>query len=208
MEQDIFANDITLSIETRYKVRLPTRVLGWKRNAFIMTDVVYEQGHPANLKPKDTCTIRFLKNGVAYGFEAEVLSILFFPFPLMFFAYPSDVACVKLRVAPRYKTDLPATLLDAAGAVIAQDAVVLDISEGGCRVQVPLKEGREFLPDAAYTLRIKIMDKEISSSSGIRSMDKRPEANILGMDFPSLTQQNKDTLALFLDFLKKHANAL
>jgi len=171
-----------------------------------MTDVIYEQGRPADLNAKDTCTIRFLKEGVAYGFEAEVVTIQFFPFPLMFFSYPSNIACVKLRVAPRYKTDLPATLCDAAGKVIENDAVVLDISEGGCRVQVPLKEGLEFLPDAAYTVRIKVMDKEISSSSGIKNIEKRTDSNVFGMDFSAMTQQNKDTLALFLEFLKKHVS--
>ena len=202
---EIFDINLALSLEAYYKTHLATRVLGWQKDVFLMTHAIYVNGQPAKLTNGDHCKIRFLKDGIAYGFESEIISILFFPFPLMFLKYPTTVETLQLRVSPRCKVDLPATFTDAAGNVIASDAVLLDLSEGGCGLKVPMRQGLALSPDSAYKIMFQIIDKELTISLGLRKIDKKGDyAFFLGMEFLDMPPQDKETLALILEFLRKH----
>lgn len=203
MEKEIFEVGLTLSFEAYYKTHLATQVVGWEKNAFLLTKGIYVQGQPAKLKNNDPCKIRFLKDGVAYGFESAVISVQFFPFSLMFIKYPEKLETVKIRVAPRFKVDLPTKLMDNAKTLMA-DALILDISEGGCGLRVPVEEGKELSPEGTYAITFSVMDKEISLGCGVRKLDKGTETWFLGVEFTNITPQNKEALTLFLDFLKKH----
>lgn len=203
MENDLFAVGLTLSIETHYKTHLATTVLGWEKDAFVLARAIYVQGQPAKLQTNDLCKIRFLKDGVAYGCETEIITIQFFPFPLMFLKYPVKIECLKLRVAPRFKADLPAKLSDEKGAMRAE-AIMLDISEGGCGVKVPALKDVELTPEQSYSITFKLMDKEVCIPCAVRKLDKGAEFTFLGLEFTAIPQPQKETLTLFLDFLKKH----
>jgi len=203
MENDIFAVGLTVSIEAHYKTHLATTVLGWEKDVFVLTKAIYVQGQPAKLQSNNVCKIRFLKDGVAYGCETEIITIQFFPFPMMFLKYPAKLECLKLRVAPRFKADLPVTLTDEKGTMHAE-AVMLDISEGGCGVKVPAQTGVDLTPEQSYTITFKLLDKEVGITCTVRKLDKGAEFTFLGLEFTNMSQQQKETLALFIDFLKKH----
>jgi len=204
MTTNIFDVGLILSIEAYFKTHQSARVLGWQEEEFLLTSAIYIQGQPSMLKSKDPVKARFLKDGIAYGFESEIIAVQFYPFPLMFMKYPAKLETLKLRVATRFKADLPAKLLDASGALIA-DAVLIDISEGGCGLKAPVQEGKELTPDAAYAISFTIMDKELSLGCAVRKLDKGQDTYFLGMEFTNVSPQHKETLTLFLDFLKKYA---
>jgi len=205
MEKTVFEVGLPLSFEAYFKTHLATEVLGWDKDVFLLTRAIYIQGQPAKIKNKDQCKIRFLKEGVAYGFESEIIAVQFYPFPLMYIKYPVKLECLKLRVAPRFKADLPASFSDAAGALIAE-SVMVDISEGGCGLKVPVQEGRELSPEAAYSIAFKLLDKELRIGCSVRKLDKGKEVYFLGLEFTNVTAQTKETLTQFLDFLKKHSS--
>jgi hypothetical protein len=124
----------------------------------------------------------------------------------MFLKYPANIERLDIRVSRRFKLDLPATFSDVSGAVISSEAVLLDISEGGCGLKVPVQEGVELLPDAAYNITFRIMDKELTIGLTMRKMDRKGDgACILGMEFAGVSSQDKETLMLLLDFLSKHS---
>ncbi len=202
MENIVFNVGLTLSIETYYKAYLSTRVLGWKHNAFILTDAVYVNNLPAKLKTNEPSKVRFLQNGVAYGFESEIITIQV-PFPLVFIKYPQEIACLKLRVAPRFKTDLSVNLIDASGQTIP-DAVMIDISEGGCGLKVPVQESRNLLPAEAYAITYQLLHKEVHLACRIKHLVKQQEAYFIGMEFSDVKTSDKETLRIFLDFLNKY----
>jgi c-di-GMP-binding flagellar brake protein YcgR len=206
MEKDIFEVGLSLSFESYYKVHLPAPVIGWEKDEFVLTKAIFIQGQPAKLKANDIVRVRFLKEGVAYGFESEIITVQFFPFPLMFVKYPADVEHLKIRISTRYKVDLPAVLKNSAGEAIASDAVLLDISEGGCGLKVPVKEGRVLSPEEDHVVSFKLMDREVSVGCSVRKFDQRGNyAYMIGMEFSKIAPKDKETLALFLDFLAKHA---
>lgn len=203
MDNEIFNIGLTLSIETRTKHHLQTPVLGWDTDAFILTKAIYVQGQPAKLQNNEACKIRFLKEGIAYGCETAVISIQFFPFPLMFLKYPARIECVKLRGAPRFKTDLPATLSDASGSFLA-NILMLDISAAGCCVSVPAQNGLKLSSEQGYFVAINLMGKEVCIGCAVKKLDRGADFTFLGMEFTAIPPQQQETLTMFLDFFKKH----
>jgi c-di-GMP-binding flagellar brake protein YcgR len=203
MGKDIFEVGLTLSFESYYKTHMTTELVGWEKDAFVLTKAIYIQGQPAKIKNNDTCTVRFLNEGVAYGFTSEVITIQFFPFALMFLKYPAKFETLKIRVAPRYRTDLPARLLDASGAFIV-DAILLDISEGGCGLKVPIQQGKEPVPETGYAISFKILDREVGLGCVVKKLAMAQDAYILGMEFVNVSLQQKEMLTMLLDFMKKH----
>jgi c-di-GMP-binding flagellar brake protein YcgR len=84
------------------------------------------------------------------------------------------------------------------------EAIMLDISEGGCGVKVPAQQGVELTPEQNYSVAFTLLDKEVSILCAVKKLDKGPEYTFLGLEFTTIPQQQKETLMLFLDFLKKH----
>jgi c-di-GMP-binding flagellar brake protein YcgR len=204
--KNIFEVGQILSFETYYKMHLPSPVIGWQKDEFLLTKAIFINGQPSKLGTKDMVRVRFLTEGVAYGFESEVISVQFFPYPLMFIKYPASVEHLKIRISTRYKTNLPVALSLASGEAIADDASLIDISEGGCGLKVPVQEGRTLPPDADYAVRFKLMDKEMSIGCGVRKFDQRGKyAYILGMEFVNISPKDKETLLSFIDFLARNA---
>jgi c-di-GMP-binding flagellar brake protein YcgR len=205
MENNIFNVGLTLSLETRYKTHLWTHVIGWEKDEYILTRAIHVQGQPAKLNSKDPCKVRWLMDGVALGFESEIITVQFFPYPLMFIKYPVSIERLQLRVAQRFKVDLPVKLSDAAQS-LTTEGVMLDLSEGGCGLKVPVQNGKELSPDAAYTIAFKLMDKEISIGCTVKKLDQTgKDAYLLGMQFTSISPQQKEALNFFLELLKKNA---
>jgi len=198
---------LTFSTELYYKSYLPAKLLGWEEGVFLMTTAITAQGDQAGLKSNDTIKMRFLKDGNAYGFISEAIHIQHYPFPLMFIKYPADIACVKLRVSPRIKIYLPAILLDASGTVVVSDATMLDISEGGCRLVVPVKDGLKLSPDVPYAITFLARDREFKVSCDMKQLKEGTEFHSLGLEFRKDSDQFRQELASFLDFLSKYARA-
>jgi hypothetical protein len=68
MAENIFDVGLTFSIEAYFKTHRTTQLLGWDTGSFLLIRAIYIQGQPSKLKSKDLCKVRFLKDGVAYGF--------------------------------------------------------------------------------------------------------------------------------------------
>jgi c-di-GMP-binding flagellar brake protein YcgR len=205
MEKDVFLVGQSLAIEAKYKNYLDTGLLGWQQDLFLLTKAIYIDGLPAKLWKGDVCTVRFLKEGVAYGFKSEIISVLYSPYPLMFIKYPADIECLNIRVAPRKKLKLRATFSGASRAVIANDAIILDISSGGCALKVGVIEGVELSPEEGYIISFEIMNQELSFECRIRRLDQRGQyAYFLGMEFINISEKNKDLLSSFLNLLNQN----
>ena len=201
MDDTIFNVGQVLSIGAYYKLHQATHVIGWEKDVFLLTRAVYVKGRPTKIKGGDACTVRFLKDGVAYGFSTEVITVQFFPHPLMFLKFPTEVSCLKLRVAQRYKTDLLAKFSEAAGSLIC-NAVMTDLSEGGCGLRMAVQEGRDVPPDADYVVTFMVLDQELGIPCKVRSIDRRSDACQLGLEFVNADPDQKEKLSQFIDFLK------
>jgi len=169
-----------------------------------MTNGITAKGDHLGLKVNDIVKVRFLCDGNAFGFMSEVMHIQHFPYHLMFIKYPSNYECMKLRVTPRFKIYLPTSLSDASGALLASDATMLDISEGGCRLIVPAKDGVKFLPDVSYSITFLARTKELSVACDIRQLREGKDLHSLGLEFKNTSDSFRQELGLFIDFIKNN----
>lgn len=99
---------------------------------------------PAALQPQGeqepaVFLVRLESQGVVYGFEAQALSWMKLPFPVLFLSFPRDVEVHVLRRHPRVKCLIPAMV---EGSGFSCSGHVSDLSLGGCRVAAPRSEAR------------------------------------------------------------------
>jgi len=120
--------------------------------------------------------VRFVHDGLAYGFETRFLAAVRKPVPLLFLTFPGSVHQVKLRSCERL-TILEKVVLTVGGEPM--EGVMTDVSCGGCKVKLPrndrtlaLAEGVEsvvafrFLLDDTMALALRCTILHIDSKGG------------------------------------------
>jgi c-di-GMP-binding flagellar brake protein YcgR len=206
MDEVIFEVGQALSVESHFRTYVTTHVLGWDAGAFLLTRAIRGRSKEPQLKSRDVCKVRFLREGVAYGFEAVVLSVQFLPAPIMFLRYPEHVERVELRRAPRCKVGMPVKLSDQAGAE-SPGAVMDDLSEGGCLLRVPVQPDRALSVDAVYTVSFVIVEKTFSITCKVRKLDRRGEEWSIGLAFTDLPEADRDALSRLIKLMRSNAGA-
>lgn len=106
---------------------------GGDESSYVITDTPQAKGGKAiaDKKAGASSIIRFLSEGVIYGFYTSLLLKYTSPVPLWIWRRPFNVEQLNLRQSGRIKTILPATLEDGHGE---GDLLVVDLSEGGCGI--------------------------------------------------------------------------
>lgn len=201
MSNDIFTVGQQVSVETSDGQHLGTRLLGWEQPAFLITGMLNADGKQVSLSTGERCKIRFLKDGVAYGFETTVTRAFFQPHPVIFLKYPTTIEHVQIRRFYRIKTNIFARLLDGNGACVGE-GMIIDICGGGCAMKLPLHAGSS-LPgeDAAYEVSFTLLDTSMKVACKIKKVRQENEFCILGVEFSTMTAAERQMLDAFLDLL-------
>ena len=207
MEEAIFEVGLALSIANKVGLYVTTNVLGWDEGVYLLTRAIYGRDQPAELKSKqlrskDVCKIRFLKDGAAYGFETVVLFVQFLPVPIMFLKYPEHVERVELRRTPRCKLSVPVRLWDVSGMDIS-GAVMHDLSEGGCLLEMPSLSGKELSIEATYTVSFLLMDKAFLIDCVIKKLREGPEGWSVGFAFKDVAEHHREALGKVIEFVRQ-----
>ncbi len=204
MEKAIFEVGLPLSLEipkNKGCVRVP--VVGWEQNQYFIAKLPSTRQNPLKLKSKDTCLIRFLKGDTAFGFETEVISIQFYPVALVFFKYPNEIEAVAFRVCKRYKTNIPAKLLDAKHVNVTR-VVIEDISEKGCLLKVLEDRKVHFDADADYHLTFRVLETTLENLNClIKNQHKRNNYQMLGVEFRNPSEKQLTILQSFINLFEK-----
>ena len=85
----------------------------------------------------DDVTVRYMDDGIVYGFRSEILSYVYAPVRLLFLSLPDDVEAMELRASRRVDTMIKAVLSKGSFHL---SGVILNLSGGGCLLSLP----REF----------------------------------------------------------------
>lgn len=196
MNDGVFEVGLTVSLETEFKYYLSTRIIGWERNLFLITGIVHSSGKIGRLKVNDPCKIRFLKEGIAYGFETTILYITLYPYPLMFFKYPQAIEKFKVRKFNRIKSNIAAQLMDPNGTFIA-DATIRDISEGGCGLTISGEQGNKLAQEHEYLVSFTILETNLRLRGAIRKIKIGRDIRCLGIEFQGVTPEQKEQINIF-----------
>jgi len=142
-----------------------TTLVGMERNSYLIARSPQISGIWTKLHKENHVIVRYLYEGMVYGFKCTLLGVIDEPFRLMLLSYPEHIETVNLRKQERVSCFLPAKLikdsLDCAG-------VILDISAGGCNFFFDLSD-REGLPDIKVGDEVKFF-LHIGGSSGIKTV--------------------------------------
>lgn len=198
MDDDILEVGLTVSIETEYKYYISTHIIGWERDVYFLTGLAHDTGKKSHLKVNTGYKIRFLREGMACGFESKILAVNVHPYPMMFFNYPRAVEQLQIRKFNRVKTGLAAQLLDQDEAFIA-DAVIKDLSEGGCSLTVPIRRDDAITHDRSYKLSFTALETNLRLSCAIRKIKTGRDSHCLGIEFCDLTPEEKEKINIFMD---------
>ncbi len=177
-------------------------VVGWQKDLFLLTNLPYIDEKPVKLKSEDNCIIRFLKGDDAFGFQTSIISVQFFPAPLIFFKYPVKVDKIPFRKSKRFRLNINAKLLNPQ-EVHTFNVEVSDISETGCRLRVTNQEEEAFPAGTRYYLSFNILEKGIEADCVLRNVRKLDDALYLGMEFSTISKSNKETIGAFINMLSR-----
>ncbi len=198
MENNIFEVGLPIAIETYFKSYLTTHLVGWEPDVCLITGVVQSSGNTPKLKVNDYCKMRFLKDGIAYGFETKIIAISYNPLPLMFTQYPKDVQNYAVRKFDRLKVNLPACL-SVLGDRHMMDATITDISAGGCGLLLPIREEDELTSEKIYSITFNAMDSHMQLSCSIRKIRTARDKREVGVEFVNVSPEEQEKIRLFLE---------
>jgi c-di-GMP-binding flagellar brake protein YcgR len=182
--------------------RMHIHVIGWQTELFLLTNMPYVNERPVKLKTDEHCIIRFLKGDDAYGFETSVISVQFFPAPLIFFKYPSTVDIMAFRKSKRFRLSIPAKILNPV-TVHKFDVNISDISSTGCQVTLPGRPDLVFEPGTKFYLTFNILEKGIEADCLLRNVRQIDETLVLGMEFSNISPASKDLILAFIDMISR-----
>lgn len=200
MEKQLFSIGLQISLDLGgYLERVFTSLIGWEPNLLFITKLPYIDRKPASIFSGNSCVVRFFKEGAAYGFKAEVISVQHYPVPLIFFKYPVDINEITIRKHKRVNTNIPARISYAD--TLTADATVVNVSEGGCLLKSsiqkdkPAEAEKELQINESCKITLTVMGKTLQDIACIvRSIQAKDDFLFFGMEFTNFTPAHKEII--------------
>jgi c-di-GMP-binding flagellar brake protein YcgR len=173
-------------------------LVGWDAGSFIIARS--HQLKQVNITSGCEFILRFVKDGIAYGFQAEMISVQYHPVPLIFFKYPKDIRSMTFRKAKRVTTNIPARLMDNTGqsGLSDKDAKIIDLSDAGCLLEMEDLDLREASSSMQFYLTFVILDKGIDVDCIVRNIRQKDGKYLLGTEFNNISENTREMLKSFL----------
>ncbi len=167
--------------------RINTRVIGVDPGQYVIAALPpYDQIEPG-CDPRVVgmrLIVRYIHEGVAYGFESVVTGYLVSPARLLFLSYPHHVANHELRSHPRIECILPADL-----ALCSQllEGVVTNLSRDGCAMMLENLTDENLRLAAGESARVNLQlpgeERFIPIEGKIRSIRPEERGMLFGIQF-------------------------
>ncbi len=198
MLQDKFHVGLRLSLQmSKAYERIDMSLVGW-----INRVVIFATGpnlRETQLTSEDHCVIRFMNNGIAYGFHTRMVNKLYAPIPLIFFRYPEHINSMAFRKSPRVRTSIPAKIMGVRGTsdVICDNAIIADLSETGCLLKVGSTELPEIEPSKDFYLTFTLWGESLELDCTVRNIRKNEGHYLLGVEFKRVPKICEESIQHF-----------
>lgn len=156
-----------ISVESaRMSGRLWTTLVGFRTDRYILIETPEAEipaGMNAPFSNEDMLTMRYIAEGIVFGWRAPVIGRVRAPVALTVVAYPRQTQIHALRRHPRISCNLPCR--GRIGEHRVPQAMLRDASDFGCQVRVARKD----LPADMAELPVDViveLEVEIPSESG------------------------------------------
>jgi c-di-GMP-binding flagellar brake protein YcgR len=208
MSESLFYPGLPLLLQIpMIEQRVHIYVIGWQTELFLLTNLPYQNERPIRLATDENCIIRFLKGDDAYGFQTSVVSVQFFPAPLIFFKYPTLVDKMPFRKSKRFNLSIQAKILNPQ-TVQKCDVTVIDISATGCKLSLIKRPEESFDVGSRFYLTFNILEKSIEADCILRNARQTDDNLMLGMEFVNISPANSEAISAFIDMISKVSGSL
>ena len=186
------------------EMRLKAQVLGAVPGAYIVLREVPSGGrsnnHLSAISPRvgDTLLVRFLHEGVVFGFRAGVARIVMEPEYLLFISYPVRVERFSVRQQRRWVCGVPCAIISDEKA---DHVLMTDVNESGCGIVGKVQEDVA-VPEVNNPLRITLRtpgaDQPFTVEGMVRRIDATETIWQAGIAFDEAQQQMIEALMPYL----------
>ena len=173
---------------------------GMISDEYLMIRVPAIPGILSRLNEDDLIVVRYVYAGNVYGFNSTIVNYIQKPALIVFLTYPATVETVNLRKAQRVECLLPATVKTERGDY---KAVIVDISQGGCRVCLDPGASESVSFDIDQTIWLSfhlagIAEEQVINGK-IRVLKKDSQLSEMGIQFDQENESVLDNVKLYIE---------
>ncbi|MBN2706954.1 MAG: flagellar brake protein [Deltaproteobacteria bacterium] len=201
-----FNTALQLQIEG-YPGRLKSYLVGKEEGNYLLIKIPLLKAPEKLFRQGKELIIRYVYQGSAFGFRTQVILPLFDSFNVVFVGFPKRIEDFNLRVHKRFECSLPARLeviTKHQNRQMRFKTMVNDISKGGCRLTISLKELEwskdpiKIKAEVSLFLSLPGVDGELFLQAAVRSLSQDEDAMALGLQFIGLEGKDRVQLDRFL----------
>jgi hypothetical protein len=186
-----------------YEQRLPSSFVGSMAHEFLIIKTPVSPHIFAvrtNIFKGKTIIVRFITEGIVFGFPTRLIEAINTPEKLIFITYPISVSRHELRSAKRVDCLLPAKI-KINGEDLA--AVITDISETGCLFFLTPAGSQSIPGDIVGNVTLSFflpgIEKELIISGLPRNIKREDQKMSIGTQFTETAQEMKDRITWYLN---------
>lgn len=198
---------VDIQFSSNKQQRIKAKLVGYQEGAyfaFSLPQHIYAQQQDHLFEGK-SCVIRMIVEGDAglcVAFKTKLITINKKPQIMLFVEYPEQIEFIQLRHKNRINTHLPVVITEQqAASISAEEAssnmlegVVLDLSEGGCRIELAAPSQTLSMVFVQIVLRFPLNPEQpIVLNGTIKSQQQTSDKLRLGVQL----EANKQLKAVF-----------
>jgi hypothetical protein len=198
-ERVVLHLDMKLQIELQgASRRLDSDVRGLQPGAYVLASIPprRELGDASDLLVNGVkAVVRYIYNGMVFGFQTAIMGAVYRPARLLFLEYPNMVENYNLRSHARVPCFLPARMKLGLDKI---EGAVVDLSKGGCQFRIfemnQLKHG--VLPTSEkeqiiLSLRLPGAESDVSLNGKLKQIRKTRAWLAVGIGFNDLNEETR-----------------
>ena len=188
--------DIFMDVKSeKNQIRCKSRVLGWLPGEFFIIEGPRHDNKEIVAKPGETFVIRYIHDGMIYGFHSGLVRRVLAPNVLWFMSYPNIVETRSLRRHRRLSVLIPA----AVTGIDDSKCQITNISMDGARLICP--KSTELSSKESLILSFMLPDgnqiKELKTA--VRNVEAEDEKEIVGVEFDADQKEFRESIAIFVE---------
>jgi c-di-GMP-binding flagellar brake protein YcgR len=185
-----------------FKESAKTVLVGMERGHYLIVRTPSLAGAWTKLHKDNHTTVRYIYEGIVYGFRCTLLGVMSDPFSLLFLSYPQQIETLNLRKQERANCFIPAS---AAVGDREYRGIIVDISRSGCSFALTMapEDGASVKAgdEVVFTAKLGESAAERRLPSKIMNVRKDDNKIVMGNLFLELDSDTANAVKNYVDYL-------
>lgn len=184
--------------EVRIAKNVVSRFVGCDHGQYVTLSIDEPEKYHYFFSNLDGLVAKYIRDGKAFAFRAELLRRTDAPAPLFFISYPEDVESFNLRKEVRARCNPTASVVTQEKTL---QGLLVDISQSGCRIDLLSPTTREEvlkLVDIELCFHLPGIEAALSVDAGIRWVRMIEERVCFGASFLGMSESSHSNITKFL----------